>query len=237
MPETHFDQYSSVYKKQVSSDVKLFGEGYEYFARYKIEILKRFYRDGLGSGAVQTPLRILEIGCGTGGIQPFLPLLERNYLSLGLDYSFQSVKEAARANPGGRYFQGTAAALPLGGGNFDLVFLAVVIHHFPMAIRPSVFAEAARVLKPGGVAAVFEHNPYNPLTRWVVGRSPLDRDAILLPLPEVVRHFEAAGLQVRRKQYTTFFPKALRPLRAFEHKIGWCFLGGQYFVGAVKPAA
>src|SRR4051812_36803647 len=109
MPETHFDQYSSNYKAQVSSDVKLFGESYDYFARYKMELLKRFYETRVPRAAgFQAPMQILEIGCGTGGIQGFLPLLGKKYSSVGLDYSFQSVKEAVEANKNGRYFQADA---------------------------------------------------------------------------------------------------------------------------------
>ena len=38
----------------------------------------------------------------------------------------------------------------------------------------------ARVLRPGGIAAIFEHNPLNPLTRRVVSNCVFDEDAVLL---------------------------------------------------------
>ena len=53
--------------------------------------------------------------------------------------------------------------------------------------------EAARVLRPGGVFAIIEHNPLNPATRLIVRRLPMDRNAILLGARETRRLLRAAG--------------------------------------------
>ena len=40
---------------------------------------------------------------------------------------------------------------------------------------------------------VFEHNPLNPVTRFVVARTPIDPNAILLRAAEVMRGLSGAG--------------------------------------------
>jgi len=45
----------------------------------------------------------------------------------------------------------------------------------------------------GGHVVVFEHNPLNPVTRFVVARTPIDPNAILLRAAEVMRGLSGAG--------------------------------------------
>ena len=59
-----------------------------------------------------------------------------------------------------------------------------VYHHVEPGDRAPLTAEIRRVLKPGGMLAIIEHNPLNPVTRAVVKRIPLDRDAQLLSARE-----------------------------------------------------
>jgi hypothetical protein len=40
--------------------------------------------------------------------------------------------------------------------------------------------EIQRVLRPGGVFSLIEHNPLNPVTRLIVSRTPVDGNAKLL---------------------------------------------------------
>ncbi len=70
-------------------------------------------------------------------------------------------------------------------GSFDIVTISAVLHHVPVEERQAVYAELGRVLKPGGRIYVFEHNPRNPLVRYVIARTPIDANAILLDAREV----------------------------------------------------
>ena len=58
--------------------------------------------------------------------------------------------------------------MPVPDASVDVVFAICVVHHVPPAHWGAFAAEMARVLRPGGVAAIFEHNPLNPVTRRVV---------------------------------------------------------------------
>ena len=77
------------------------------------------------------------------------------------------------------------ARTPFAPGSFDIVTISAVLHHVPVAERAAVYAELGRVLKPGGRIYVFEHNPRNPLVRYVIARTPIDENAILLDEREV----------------------------------------------------
>ena len=80
----------------------------------------------------------------------------------------------------------------------------------------------------------FEHNPFNPLTRWVVAHCEFDDDAVLLWPRESAGYLAAAGLSDPRRDYMLFFPKALSALRGLEASLRWCPLGAQYAFSACR---
>ena len=232
-----FDRYSDNYRDIVQRDVRLFGESTDYFFLLKIGLMRECLAEHLPASR-RPLLRILEIGCGVGGLLPFLPGLERPFRAFALDLSFSSVAQAARRTGSTQGFlNADATRLPLSNASMDVVCFAGVMHHLRPDAREPVLKEVGRILQPGGLAMIFEHNPYNPLTRWVVSRSPLDRDASLVSLPALSRQVRDSGLELVRRQYTTFFPKPLSRLRFLEPKLSWCGIGAQYFLGARKRPA
>jgi len=95
------------------------------------------------------PARILDLGCGTGH---FLPHLARRFPGaeyIGLDIAEGMVNYARdRHGEASRWVVGDAESLPLAAGSVDLVFSSLAIQ---WCYRPDLlFAELARVLRPGG---------------------------------------------------------------------------------------
>jgi hypothetical protein len=113
--------------------------------------------------------------------------------------------------------------------------LANVLHHVPTEERHAVFGQAFSRLAGGGRVVVFEHNPFNPLTRWAVSQCPFDGDAVLLRSIETRRLFAEVGFRVARRDFVVFFPRMLALLRPLEPLLRWNPLGAQYAVLAVKP--
>jgi ubiquinone/menaquinone biosynthesis C-methylase UbiE len=96
---------------------------------------------------------VLDIGCGTGR---FLAQLAEVAKAWGVDRSPEML-EVARSRVGGAGLKvGSAEELPFKDGWFERATMWLVAH---LVDRPRAFAEAARVLEPGGRFAVATFEP------------------------------------------------------------------------------
>src|SRR5262245_44355393 len=80
----------------------------------------------------------------------------------------------------------------------DLVYCNGVFHHIPVGRRAAVIDYIYRSLRPGGLFSLWENNPWNPGTRYVMSRIPFDRDAIMLTAPETRRLLVAGRFEILR---------------------------------------
>jgi 2-polyprenyl-6-hydroxyphenyl methylase/3-demethylubiquinone-9 3-methyltransferase len=110
---------------------------------YRVDLL----RDWLGTRL--DGLVVVDVGCGGGLLG--LPLTRAGARIVGVDLSRGSLRTAARHVAGG-FACGDAQRLPLRTGAADIVLLADVIEHVPSPAR--ALAEAARLLRPGGLCFV-----------------------------------------------------------------------------------
>jgi hypothetical protein len=81
-----------------------------------------------------------------------------------------------------------------------------------------------------GELYVFEHNPYNPITRHLVNSCPFDADAELLTPKQLASLLRGAGFSTIEKGFILFFPSFLRLLRPLERFLTYLPLGGQYVI-------
>jgi SAM-dependent methyltransferase len=116
----------------------------------------------------------------------------------------------------------------------DVTFAICVMHHVPQKQMASFAGEMVRVTRKGGVIAVFEHNPWNPLTLRAVSNCDLDQDAILLRRTQVAHLLEGAGASIVEKKYILFMPIRGALFALLDHWLGFLPLGAQYFVAARK---
>ena len=117
----------------------------------------------------------------------------------------------------------------------DLVFCNGVFHHIPPAERLGALEYITRLLRPGGVFAFWENNPWNPGTRYVMSRIPFDRDAITLSVLEARHLLKASGFAILRTDFLFIFPRVLKPLRRLEPALCRLPLGAQYGILCRKP--
>jgi SAM-dependent methyltransferase len=216
-----FDAYTSDYNRLLKEGTQFFSPNEAYFAAYKVEEVRRVLHE-----SVQ---RILEFGCGIGRNIPFLQRAFPDAEIVGTDVSEASLEQAATENPH-QAFHVESPALSL--GHFDLIFVAGVYHHIAPPERTAVTRLLRNRLKPAGSLCVFEHNPYNPVTRRIVKNCPYDADAVLLKPSELKDLLRGAGLQNAARRYCLFVPPRLGALRAIERLLTWLPLGGQYWVHA-----
>ncbi len=117
----------------------------------------------------------LDVGCGRGEL---LRLGQSAFGRVaGCDLSQEMLKASADLEV---RLQTTPIALPFDSEAFDFVTAVCVYHHVGLPDRDALTRDAFRVLRPGGVLCVIEHNPLNPLTRRIVHRTPVDANANLL---------------------------------------------------------
>ena len=224
-----FDDLSRGYEDLLKDPLRdrFAGDNTQYFHVRKRDLLRRFFR----RRRIDTSkLSFLDLGCGKGEL---LKLLCGDFREcFGCDPS-SGMLEASELNAIGvqTRVQHNPQSLPFENAQFDFISAVCVYHHVTPDLRASLTAEVRRVLRPGGWFVIIEHNPYNPATRIIVSRTPVDANAILLRPAEGRRLMRDAGFQVDAQQYFLYFPERLyNYFGGFEPVLAGVPLGGQYAV-------
>jgi SAM-dependent methyltransferase len=226
-----FDDYAACYQQLLSDPLReRFAPGSQFFTRRKWELLKGF----LGARRVRmVEQKWLDVGCGLGD----LLRLGKSFFqeAWGCDLSPEMLAQAQDLEV---RFQNRPDELPYESASFDLATAVCVYHHVVSKnMRLALTSEIKRVLKPGGVFCLIEHNPLNPITRLIVCRTPMDANAQLFGISESIQLVRGAGLSVIGKKLFLYLPEALYKKASFVES---CFrsipLGGQYAVFAEKSA-
>jgi len=217
-----FDRYIDDYNELLHERTQFFSPQEDYFARYKVDIVAE---------RVSRPVSaVLEYGCGIGRNIPFLQAAFPGAMVTGTDIAVESVARARADHPGAVFAIEGRSADAL--GRFDLIFVAGVFHHVPAEQRQNVATILRDRLAERGDVFVFEHNPYNPVTRRIVNDCPYDADAVLLRPREMARLLAGTGLTVVESGFCLFVPPALGRLVKIERYLRRLPLGGQYWIRA-----
>ena len=184
------------------------------------------------SGDLPVGPRVLDFGCGDGFGAPLLRSMLGAFSVTGVDVSAALLDIARRRYAGagiGFELLGRDWARP---GEFDLAYTNGVFHHIPVDQRATALEQVRSALKPGGVFAFWENNPWNPGTRLVMRRIEFDRTAITISPPSARRLLGAAGFAILRTDSLFYFPHLLRGLRWLEPALAALPLplGGQYLI-------
>lgn len=226
MDVAEFDKFAEEYLAAHTQNLKISGEAPDYFARYKLDELRRVW----DARRLPEPAAMLDFGAGIGNSLPHLARVFPSARLTGLDVSEKSLAVAEKRFPGladlVRYDGG---APPLPEASFDLIFSACVFHHIDETEHVGLLTSLRKLLKPGGVLAIYEHNPVNPVTRYIVATCPFDENAVLIPGGEFASRQKAAGFKDVSVAYTGFFPGSLAALRPLERFMTALPVGAQYY--------
>lgn len=224
-----FNETKETYRSTIEQTIAFAGKGLDFFTDVKADYLRKVVEAELPE--VETP-RVLDVGCGHGYIHR--KLLSFGYNIVGVEIATDVLPFAREANPSITYLGYDGTTLPFDDNSFDVAVTICVMHHVPRKHWPNFSREMRRVLRPGGIAVIFEHNPLNPLTRYVVASNEIDDDAVLLSarkLRGILRHAGFSNVKSRNFLFTPFAGPIFRTL---DEKLSWCPFGAQYYaVGRV----
>ena len=219
--EPEFDLYSSRYDDLLADPMReKFAQDPLYFHKRKIEVIQELLAEQNRNPA---KMKWLDVGCGQGDL-----------LRLGRGLFGESVgcDPASTMLPAEGdipvVVQPSPEKLPFDDHCVDFVTAVCVFHHVHGAARTALAREIRRVLAPGGLLCLIEHNPWNPVTRGIVKRCPVDADAELLTDSEARTIFGTAEMTLLETKYFLFLPERLKRLAAMERWLSGVPLGGQY---------
>jgi SAM-dependent methyltransferase len=226
--DPQFDAFAAEYDSALQRGLAISGEDRTYFARGRI----RHTAGRLSALGIEVK-RVMDFGGGTGLAVPILrecfPRLEH---LLGVDVSARSLEVARRMHGGLAGFALMDDYRP--DESFDLVYCNGVFHHIPPEQRLACLAYVRQSLRPGGIFALWENNPWNPGTRLVMRRIPFDRDALPLSPRQARKLVREAGFKLLRTDFLFLFPRMLRWLRPIEQLVVRLPAGAQYGVMAAR---
>jgi ubiquinone/menaquinone biosynthesis C-methylase UbiE len=220
--KSEFDHYAGDYQGLLKDPIRdSFAKSSAFFHLRKWLLLEDFLRQSKLGGP---QARWLDIGCGQG------ELLQLGRAAFG---------EVSGCDPSAEMLAGCGdlkvevqtdlLKLPYPDQSFDLATAVCVYHHVPPEDRPALTNEVVRVLKPGGVFCIIEHNPYNPATQLIVKRAPIDANAILLTARETASRMRAAKLEPFRTTYFLYITEGLyKKFGGLEKYLEKVPMGGQY---------
>jgi ubiquinone/menaquinone biosynthesis C-methylase UbiE len=222
---SEFDEYRHRYEDDINNAIAFGGKPHDFYTKVKADLLVELLKTKVTG---PQPLNILDIGCGNGSIHSFLGASAFPIKITGVEVATQFVDMARQANPTVDYDVYDGHKLPYRSGQFDAAFTICVMHHVPPDQWPAFLLEMRRVVRPGGVVLVFEHNPINPLTSHIVKTCPLDKNAVLLSSGKLGSLMQSAGLEGVSREFILFTPFETSLFRRFDRLMRWLPLGAQY---------
>lgn len=210
-------------RRTIEEQIAFAGKGHDFRTRVKADhALGVIVRQLLGT---QHP-DVLDTGCGHGYIQPMLAAAGCRVT--GLETADEVLERARENNPDNTYIAHDSQHLPFPYENLDVVLAVGVMHHVPPDERPNFLTEARRVLRPGRLVLISQHNPLNPMTRYVEANTYIDDDDVLLRHTQLRTLLRGAVFSEVRSRFVLFTPFAASVFRRLDAALSWLPLGAQY---------
>jgi len=156
------------YDDMLNEGLKYSGENKFYFLKNRVDRLKNILPKD------KKIKKILDFGCGIGDSSQYLKKCFPNAAVFGVDTSEGAIEYAKSTYPD-ITFQTNEG---FNEGAFDLCYCNGVFHHIDLEKRKEALEYVNSKLSVGGFFSMFENNPLNPGTRYIMRKIPFDKDAI-----------------------------------------------------------
>lgn len=220
MKKDIFDDYVYSYELITQKNLFFFNKKRKYFDQYKIDIIKK---------KISTPDKILDFGSGIGlATSLFIRNFKKSKI-FAFDTSKKSLEFLKKKNP-----KININKINVFKNKYDLITVFGVFHHIPVKKRIKNLKLLFSLLKSSGKIFIFEHNPYNPITRNIVNNCPYDIGVKLITMKNFIKISRQNNFKIIDKGYCLFFPEFLKFFRKYEYFLKWLPLGGQYYIELSK---
>jgi hypothetical protein len=216
--ETEFDRYAGDYRATVNEAAGIARVDVDELAGYKARLLLDLMERQLGEARTR---KVLDVGCGIGLVDAELVSGVGELHGDRYEPAVAGRGEAGRAGGALHAFRRrTDPSCPTRPSTWSSRSAWCITCRRATA-RPSS-ARWPGSQRPGGIVAIIEHNPLNPLTRYIVARCPFDHDAVLLRPASGARFLSSAGLEPGGRGYIAFWPKRSAVIERVERWIAGC---------------
>lgn len=223
-----FDAYAESYDDALNHALEVTGADKNYYCEQRMAWLGQCLAD-LG----EQPRCGMDYGCGNGSSTSLLASTLGLEEVVGVDVAPKVIAKARQQYSASDVRFGTVSD-DIAPAALDIVYCNGVFHHIPPQERASALEYVHRCLRPGGVFALWENNPWSPAARYVMARCAFDKEAQMLTPAKTRVLLQRAGFEILSVDYRFIFPeflKVFRPLEQIVHKLP---LGAQYQVLARK---
>lgn len=225
-----FEEYAQTYSELLDDPVRTsFTRDPLHFYWRKWIVLQRLFKV---HDLKPESLSWLDVGCGRGEL---LSMIGDKFAQAGgCDPSSSMLPRNSRFQT---VVQPSQTELPFRDHSVDFVTAVCVLHHVHGAHREALMQEVRRVLRPSGHLCIVEHNPWNPITRLIVKRCPIDVDAELHFASQAARLAHKFAFRTVGLDYFLYLPESLfNKFGAVEGLFRKLPLGGQYALLLQAPA-
>ena len=216
------------YDHALDRGLRVSGEARDFFARSRATFLaERLRRIG------ERPGSVLDFGCGSGGSSRILRDVLDAPEMVGVDVSERLLQSARTKyeSAGLRFASPHQLTVET---KFDLAFCNGVFHHIAPHERAAAVRYVREALRPGGLLALWENNPWSPAARYVMSRIPFDQNAVMVWPKGIRRLLTQEGFDILSTDFCFVFPRSLKLLRPLEPWMIRLPLGAQYQILARK---
>ena len=223
-----FDSFSKNYNEDLNDAIRLTGYDSSALTKAKLQKLQELF-----PYLVRLNFNLLDFGCGIGNLFESVKQFFPRASYTGVDQSGESIIKAQSRFSDSSIFHNLHSE-KWKNTKYDLIFSAGVFHHIPHDEHKKILKELSDLLNPNGKLVIWEHNPFNPVTRKIVNDCVFDQDAILIYPSRMKKNMQEIPLANIQVIYTTFFPKIFSSLNVLDPYLDWLPLGGQFITHGEK---